>query len=238
MNDGFYTLLAAAMGCRVYSFEMQRGCVDIAWQGAARNGVRELVTITNSPVSDINGAPMTVSFPADEKVCDGGFAAAGPQRQKRAHAHLTLTRPVTFRVVALDTFVSPSVFIDVLKVDVEGHEPSVLRGAIGLFRQRRVGRAFVEVSARYTHPALGRNATLVDEAIRRVMECGYSARFVNPACGFDVTWRKFSFPAVSRLYGATEFTELRAGALRGRFRHHKCVDLELASLEGPRPGKR
>ena len=36
--------------------------------------------------------------------------------------------------------------IDCLKVDVEGHEGSVLRGAAKLFRERRIGSAMVEIA--------------------------------------------------------------------------------------------
>ena len=51
MNDGFYTNMAGVLGCRVYSFELQIRCIDLARLAIEKNGIKDRVTIFNHPVS-------------------------------------------------------------------------------------------------------------------------------------------------------------------------------------------
>ena len=39
MNDGFYSMLFASLGCRVYAFEVQRLCVQVALKSIERNRI-------------------------------------------------------------------------------------------------------------------------------------------------------------------------------------------------------
>ena len=60
MNDGFYTMLSAAMGCKVYAFEVQQMCVEIAYDFVARNHFEDTVHIFHQPVSAHNGEAMAI----------------------------------------------------------------------------------------------------------------------------------------------------------------------------------
>lgn len=65
MNDGFYTMLMAASGCIVNSFEVQPLCVDIAHMSLKQNDFGENVTIHTRPVSHRHEEKLTI--PMDGK---------------------------------------------------------------------------------------------------------------------------------------------------------------------------
>ena len=54
-------------------------------------------------------------------------------------------RQIEFKTIALDSLIPKSVQIDILKIDVEGHELNVLLGAMGLFKRGQVKIAVVEI---------------------------------------------------------------------------------------------
>lgn len=54
-----------------------------------------------------------------------------------------------FHTISLDTFVPSTTFIDILKIDVEGHDPEVLMGARRLFKENRIGTAIVEINDKF-----------------------------------------------------------------------------------------
>jgi len=148
MNDGFYSQMGGSFGCRVFSFELQSLCIEISRGAAKKNGIDHLLTITQAPVSASSGHSITMFFP-ERSICDGGFTFSGPlkNRNERLHSKMALTIPKNFTSVALSTFplISGNVFIDLMKIDVEGHEAEVLEGALALLRQLRVGALVVEL---------------------------------------------------------------------------------------------
>jgi FkbM family methyltransferase len=145
MNDGFYTMMSASYGCKVYSFDIQKACIDAAQYLVQKNRFENLVNIIQAPVSSVNGMNIPIQLLPDG-FCDGGFTFSGKNRRKRIHSHVDLEKPVPFRAVALDAFVCPSCFIDFLKVDTEGHETEVLIGAMNLFQTHRIGTAVIEIN--------------------------------------------------------------------------------------------
>ena len=46
-------------------------------------------------------------------------------------------RHLTVRSVDLDTFMPPDCHVDVIKIDIEGHEPAALKGMQGIIRRCR-----------------------------------------------------------------------------------------------------
>lgn len=165
MNDGFYTNLAAALGCQVYAFEIQRQCIRLAKLVTTRNRFDGLVNIFKHPVSSVNGE--TISIPCNLNTCSGTFSFSN----KNGH-QMKLTKVVNFTTVSLDAFIPKGVFIDFLKIDTEGHETMVLQGALGLFASQSIGTVITEIND------LSRSA-IGFELFKTILSYGYEMSFIN-----------------------------------------------------------
>ena len=136
MNDGFYSNLAAAFGCKVYSFEIQPRCIHIARTAVARNGFGLLVNIFHLPVSNQNGNEMDIVI--SKGVCNGEFTLQG-------HSASPNEGRERIPSVSLNGFIHKNITVDIIKIDTEGHETEVLQGAMDLFREHRVRMAVMEI---------------------------------------------------------------------------------------------
>ena len=174
MNDGFYTQMAGSYGCQVYSFELQHHCIEISRQAVRANKIDHLVNIIPAPVSRNNGEKISIMFPT-ESLCDGGFTFSGPNMQERTHARVPLVVNHTMHTIALDSFIPSGTYIDILKVDVEGHEMEVLQGAFSLLRQHRVGRLLVELGPPETY----HNFSGLLEVYHEIVRLNYSLTTFN-----------------------------------------------------------
>ena len=174
MNDGFYTAMAGAFGCQVYSFELQRRCIELAELAINKNGFTELVNIFHRPVSRKNNELISIPFPSSD-YCDGGFTFSGFDQIERSHSQVHRFVNRTFSTISLNSILPKSTFIDVLKIDVEGHETEVLSGAMNIFREYRVGTAVVELSG----PVAYNNVTELLELYRQIVSFGYSLTTLN-----------------------------------------------------------
>jgi FkbM family methyltransferase len=175
MNDGFYTQMAGSFGCKVYSFELQDQCIQISKTAVAANNIQHLVTIIPSPVSNVNDSEIHIKFP-ENGICDGGFTFSGhDDHQKRSHFHSPLVVDRVFRTVSLDAFVPRGAYIDLIKIDVEGHETEVLEGALTLLRERRVGTLMVELGAQQTY----NNWTALMDVYHTIVSMNYSLTTLN-----------------------------------------------------------
>jgi hypothetical protein len=74
--------------------------------------------------------------------------------------------------------------IRLLKIDVEGHERSVLRGARRLFTQRKCDAVLMELNP----GALASAGTSVDDLVADMEEAGYEPFKVDEA-GTPTSWR-------------------------------------------------
>jgi FkbM family methyltransferase len=121
MNDGFYTNLALALGCKVFSFELQRKCIQIATSAFYKNNVSPYVTIINRPVSSAHN--KQVKIPINTASCDGLFstdqADKCPGNPGGCSQKLSPQKYVnaTFSTIALDSFFPGSTMIDFIKID-------------------------------------------------------------------------------------------------------------------------
>ena len=202
MNDGFYTMLSAAMGCRVYAFEVQDLCVAIAHDFLRRNHFEKTVTILHQPVSAHNGEALDIPH---LEACDGGFSfsgafaqgkpkpevplkesnwpwffrlgstkTVGPTLQTVGRLNLPVHYKKVVRAIALDTFVPPGTMVDILKIDTEGHEPQVLQGALGLYKNKAIRMTWLEVS-----PSRSEIAWRSYAVLHQIMNWGYTAQFAG-----------------------------------------------------------
>lgn len=179
MNDGFYSMMAAAYGCRVQSYEIQTKCVDTAKRFAELNNFENLITIHNQPISSKNEV-ITLKFP-NKSDCDGGYTFTGSPDtwQNRTHSRKPLVKAKKFASVALDSIAPSPTYVDWLKIDTEGHEQDILLGASDLFRSHRVGLATVEWNPFYWNQPMN-----ISVFAKILVEYGYSIRTIN--CFNDV----------------------------------------------------
>jgi FkbM family methyltransferase len=124
MNDGFYSNMAAAFGCKVYAFEIQQRCIDVARCIVKSNGFENLVNIFHLPVTNQNGHHITLTFPKD-KVCGGTFSFSGKDATTNTYRGRKKTVKTSFSTVSLDGFLPRKIPIDFIKIDTEGHEAEV-----------------------------------------------------------------------------------------------------------------
>ena len=209
MNDGFYTLLAAAYGCTVYSFELQKRCIDWAYMAAHKSNLLKNINILRRPLSKNNNEVLVIPFPENEGYCDGGFTFSGENKVQRTHAHKQLSQNHTFLSVALDSFIPADTYIDYLKIDVEGHETEVLSGAMNLIKNHRIGELNVELS----YFNFYNNVTELFDVYKSIMSLGYKLTTLNCKMGPD-TFALKDFEAFKSYFHMSP----------GKFR---CLDLRI-----------
>ena len=188
-NFGFWALPAAGRGCRVIAVEPVAETRARLAANAARNGLTDRVEIVAAALSD-SERPLQISVPGGES----GQASAHPGGGGEV---------TTFDVAAttLDALLGDR-SARFLKIDVEGHEPAVLRGGARVLASGQIEYVLIELAGAVMARSGGSAATLIDLLAGH----GYGfVRFVRANEGL--------FPR--RSYGRLTLEQLRAGAHAG-----------------------
>ena len=172
MNDGFYTNMAASLGCSVWSFELQEQCISMSMNALVHNKVESQVTIIDRPVSNVHNAPISIMYSKSAN-CSGNFnlgrgdcpTCYAPKEKDRTEK--------AFTTISLSHFFPPHFVIDFLKIDTEGFDPQVLEGSESLFRDRRIKVAVVEGQAKMW-TKLNKGETNHEEIYKKILGYGYS----------------------------------------------------------------
>jgi len=146
-NCGWYSLLAASMGLTVHSFEPNYRLAHLMERTRAVNGLTENWTIHAMAAGEHSDGPQIARF-APEPKNQGGAGLkevlaevghediAGPYHQAAAEAARFSLEPLDpklrqqwCQVHSLDQVLGGEHVVHHLKVDVEGFEASVIRGA-------------------------------------------------------------------------------------------------------------
>jgi FkbM family methyltransferase len=159
---GLYTIAAAravGAGGRVYAFEPADRTASALRLHLRWNGVADRVEVVEAAVADRIGR---AEFWQQETSFVASLIETSVRQEERR-----FNRPVRARrvgVVALDDFCREGHLApDVIKVDVEGAEAAVLRGARGLLRRRR-GLLFLEVHRDFAPRGAGAGAAFEELA--------------------------------------------------------------------------
>lgn len=120
---GYYSLLAAALGCRaVYAIDPDPDHCAAIRQSIVANGFGSIELI-EAAASDTT-EPLTL------------WLNPGNDGDSRLDSHHDDAKPITVNAVRLDDHL-PMIRPAVVKMDVQGHEPRALAGAAGFLRRVR-----------------------------------------------------------------------------------------------------
>ena len=172
MNDGFFSQMAASLGAKVWSFELQPRCIEIAMNATVANHFEDTITVINRPVSAFHNQLMTV--PHSTTVCSGIFNLGRtdcPQCPRFDKQEGFEKR--SYYSIALDSMFPAPFTIDFMKIDVEGHEPQVLQGAEQLFMDHRVKVLSLESQPKMWS-TLNEHEQRHDAVYRRILSYGYN----------------------------------------------------------------
>lgn len=120
---GFYSMVAARLGAEVIVFEPAAANAALISRHAKINGLENRIRIVHSAVFSYSGA---ISLQSNER--ETGHRNFSVQPQVQATTELTRVPCTT-----LDNFMKDNPRPDFLKIDVEGAESEVLKGAETLF---------------------------------------------------------------------------------------------------------
>jgi FkbM family methyltransferase len=138
-NTGFYSLIAGRCGSRVLAFEPVPMVREILIRNVAANHLEGVVTVSPSAVSDRLGR-RTLYIPDPSH----GLLETSASLDAAFKPHAST---IDVDVVPLDALLTARQKVGVVKIDAEGHDAAVLRGATAMIaRDRPI--LFVEVLPR------------------------------------------------------------------------------------------
>ena len=121
-NFGYYSLLAAKLGCRVVAWEPVPTFRAFVEAAAALNNLTDRIHLRSAVVSDVPGMRVNITVPL--KGIWGTASVGGLNVDPSVPSPVYNVESTT---ETLDQFVSETPCI--MKLDVEGYEPAVLKGA-------------------------------------------------------------------------------------------------------------
>ncbi|KAL4427805.1 hypothetical protein ABPG75_001894 [Micractinium tetrahymenae] len=140
-NFGYYSLLSASMGCRVVAWEPVPYFAAYFKYALLRNNMTHAVQMRFAIVSNSTGGELTIVVPNRGIWGTAGIGGKNIDGAiKNEGGYDNVVRPVE----RVDSVVHEDVLI--MKIDVEGFEPSVLHGSRNLLLKHSVENIFMEYS--------------------------------------------------------------------------------------------
>ena len=173
-NIGFFTLVVArrAERGRVWSVEPDDRNVRLLRASVALNGFEGRVEVHHLAASDADGEVFFSTLGYESLI--GSRFTAKDEATLLARSLAGAARPTKVPARRVDDLVGEA-RVDVVKIDVEGHEPAVLAGMTGVLRRQRP-LVFAEFA-----PGTIRHISGTDPAamLRLVLDCGYALAIVE-----------------------------------------------------------
>lgn len=162
-NVGYFTVLAAdwvgAAG-RVLAFEPHRELAELVHSSLSVNGFLGRAKIEPLAVTSCSGESTLYQWKrhmAGSSLVDGSRLAA---------SFLDEVEPVSIRTVSLDEYLPSGTVVDVIKIDAEGAEAEILKGARRVFTESPQIRIFMEFSPVLLRAAGADPVALIDSMKR------------------------------------------------------------------------
>ncbi len=138
-NTGLYSLIAGRCGRAVMAFEPVPAIREILQRNVDANRLERAITVMSAALSDRDGCG-TLFLPDPSHGLIETSASLDAEFQAHAYTIAVMT-------TSLDRLVDAATKAGVIKIDAEGHEAAVLRGAAGVIERDRPV-LFVEVLPR------------------------------------------------------------------------------------------
>ena len=166
-NCGYFSLLACSLGSNVYAFEPLAMNVRLLMASRARNGWQERLHVFAAAASS---QPGTLSI--------GGAYSDGVVGELPPDPEIALQIDYA-AAVRIDDMIPPDAPISLIKIDVEGHEPLALEGAL-----RTIQRSRPVILTELAPSALEANAHVSGrDYLERLRSWGYRlAAAADPGC--------------------------------------------------------
>ena len=168
-NEGTWSLLAAAHGCKVVAVDPQPLCIRMLGAAANRSGLARSIELHNNVIAPDSMHSGAMSVPTDQCHGTAEFKAANQEvsdvtREGRSYLHRHTPR-VPVAPISMDALIGPSRTVSLWHLDVEGAEVPVLRSARRLFAERRVRRVMLEfIPMRWPAQNVSQNSALAELA--------------------------------------------------------------------------
>lgn len=139
-NAGIYSLAAAAAGrdIKVHAFEPTPEIAERLRHGVAINGLQTRILVHECAVSDNPGKAALKRWRGEDNSNSGmNFIVAAKEGE-----------PEIVTTVSIDQFREEQGLdvIDLMKMDIQGHEPTALRGARKTLEEGAIGTLFLELN--------------------------------------------------------------------------------------------
>ncbi|KAL3927226.1 MAG: hypothetical protein SGPRY_002922 [Prymnesium sp.] len=201
-NFGYYSLYAAAMGCRVVAWEPVPAFRNFLRAAAQLNNLSHSIHIRPTVVSDVSGETVQMQVP------EGGIWGTAsvdglnvdPSIRSRSYR-------VSVKTERLDDVVSEQACM--MKLDVEGFEPRVIRGGARVFSRLPPRHILTE----YTPGVMERKhdwAAMAEypASLRTLLHAGYrifnlQGTSKNQRVSRSIPWSKMALPALRQVSNAS-----------------------------------
>lgn len=139
-NEGFYSMMSAAYGCRVLSFEPQPLCVALLSQAIAHNNFRHPVKVMNRVVQN-----KKVEFWAPANSCSGVVQYTDTKEDSKAHTAVE----ALVKSASIDEAIAANGGSRVIlaHMDVEGAEIQVLESGLKSIKEKKIDNLIIEVNS-------------------------------------------------------------------------------------------
>jgi FkbM family methyltransferase len=154
-NVGFFTLITSrAVGPRgrVFAFEADPALAQIARDNVEINGEHRVAEIINAAVSDRDG---TATFHTSDRHRGNGTLVAN--LEQLAHNASDRRSSIEVPCMTLDGFAEGRTIdrVDLIRIDAEGSESAILRGASGIIARSKTLTMMLEFTPRFFRAAGG-----------------------------------------------------------------------------------
>eukprot|EP01052_Picozoa_sp_SAG31_P025268 SAG31_NODE_2205_length_6195_cov_4.592520_8_plen_432_part_00 len=187
MNSGQFATITAAHGFQVIAIEPQPRCHVAAHLSIHRSGLSPFVRFVECGAGSSSNA--TESFQESSELCGVGntVQAKTATTTTASLAELTRTTFITSIDEQLFTYAAPLTHVPIAKIDTEGFEPHVIRGARKALQSCRIANLVIEVIPHYWKE--GRFGLDLESGIQSinllVSEFGFSATLLIDQFGGD-----------------------------------------------------